>query len=58
MLGDPVKSTVLSMVKRRLGKVPSIAFSIESDFEPTPNVKVLRANVVMYYQFIFSKALA
>jgi len=55
---DPVKSVFRRIVKSTLlGRVPSTVLSIERDFEPDPNVKVLSATLVMLNRaFTFSKA--
>ena len=57
MTADPVKSTFGSIVKsRHFGSVFNTALSIDTDFEHTPKVKVLSANLVMSYRaFTFSE---
>jgi len=46
---DSVKSVFRSVIKRRhLGKFPNVAF-IETDFDPTPKVKILSTNLVISY---------
>jgi hypothetical protein len=49
---DPVTSAFWSIMNsRRLGEDPNTALSIDTDFEPAPNVKVLSATLVMYRAF-------
>ena len=46
---DPVKFAFRSMVSsRRLGRVPSTALSIVTDFEPAPNLNVFIAQLIRY----------
>lgn len=52
MSADPVKSAFCSIVNsRRLGEEPSTALSVDTDFEPAPNVKVLSATLFLYRAF-------
>lgn len=46
----PVKSVFCCNVNRRSGGEPSTA-SVDTDFDPAPNVKVFIATLVMYRAF-------
>jgi hypothetical protein len=59
LFAEPVKYAFRSILKsRRFGMVPSTALSIDTDFEPAPEVNVLSATLAMKRAFTFSRILA